>query len=184
MAIKINGDTVIDNNKKGGFSAVNPGVYTTATAPASPELGDIIYNSEEESLQVWDGTEWAAAGGASVNGPSAGNGSIVGPVITSPVKNGFVDNPYSITLDAGYSAGAADPYEKTVVLISSNEEFTNIIFSAISTDPTETEWTVTTPVTASQQLWARVAFYSTSGNRSEFGVKFQGVTNPTALQPC
>ena len=31
MAIKINGDTVIDNRTSGVFSAVNPGVYTTAT---------------------------------------------------------------------------------------------------------------------------------------------------------
>ena len=126
MAIRINGTSVITDSRKGKFKRVNPGVYTTANAPASPELGDIIYNSEEESLQVWDGSEWAAAGGASADGPSIGNGTIVGPVVTSPTKGGLVDNPYSITLQSGYSAGADDPYEKTILVISANEEFTDI----------------------------------------------------------
>ena len=58
MAIKINGDTVIGNDKKASLSSMNPGVYTTATLPSNPVVGDIVFNSEEEALQVFNGTEW------------------------------------------------------------------------------------------------------------------------------
>ena len=68
------------------------------------------------------------------------------------------------------------------MLVSGNEEFTDILWANVSTDPNQTEFVITTPVTANQQLWARVGFYSTSGNRSEYGVKFAGVSNPTELQ--
>jgi len=65
MAIKIDGTDVIDNNQRGIFLKVNPGVYTTSARNAlSASAGDVIYNSDDEELQVWTGTEWKSAGSA------------------------------------------------------------------------------------------------------------------------
>jgi hypothetical protein len=37
--------------------------FDNATLPASPELGQIVFNSEEEIPQLWNGTEWIGLGG-------------------------------------------------------------------------------------------------------------------------
>ena len=63
MAIKINGIEVIDDSKKGKFQQVNPGVYTITERDAlSPAVGDIIYNSDDEGIQAWNGIEWTSIG--------------------------------------------------------------------------------------------------------------------------
>lgn len=62
MAIKISGNNVVDNNRRGIFQKVNPGSYNNSNRP-SASTGDIIYNTDEQSLQVWNGSEWAAVGG-------------------------------------------------------------------------------------------------------------------------
>lgn len=59
MSIKINGTDVITNNRKGKFVKVNPGVFTEVERNAlTPDEGDIIYNSDNQTLEVWEGTEW------------------------------------------------------------------------------------------------------------------------------
>ena len=64
MSIKISGTDVIDNDQRGIFLKVNPGVYTTAARNAlSASAGDVIYNSDDQELQVYTGTEWKSAGG-------------------------------------------------------------------------------------------------------------------------
>ena len=63
MSIKVQGQVVITDDKKGLFEQVNPGSYTTAQRDAlTPAIGDIVFNSEADELQVWDGTEWGSAG--------------------------------------------------------------------------------------------------------------------------
>ena len=62
MSIKVGGTVVIDDARKGSFESVNPGTYTTVNRPSSPDIGDVIYDTDEESLLVWDGTEWVKAG--------------------------------------------------------------------------------------------------------------------------
>ena len=63
MSIKVQGQVVISDDKKGLFDQVNPGAYTTAERDAlTPSVGDIVYNSEDEELQIWSGTEWGSAG--------------------------------------------------------------------------------------------------------------------------
>ena len=63
MSIKISGNDAIDNNQRGIFLKVNPGVYTTSARDSlSASAGDVIYNSTDEQLQVWTGTEWSAGG--------------------------------------------------------------------------------------------------------------------------
>jgi hypothetical protein len=72
MAFQINGNTVVDNNRKGTFLSANPGVYTNATRPSSPSTGDLIYNSDANSLQVWDGSVWKNAGGIQLTTATGG----------------------------------------------------------------------------------------------------------------
>ena len=65
MAIQISGNNVVDNNRRGTFQKLNPGVYTTAQRDAlSKSEGDVIYNSDEQVLQVWNGSEWRSLGGS------------------------------------------------------------------------------------------------------------------------
>ena len=65
MAIKVQGQTVVGDDRKGSFQVTNPGQFTTAQRDAlTPVTGDTIFNIDESALQIWDGTEWGSAGGA------------------------------------------------------------------------------------------------------------------------
>ena len=93
MAIKVQGEVVITDDKKGVFDQVNPGVYTTAERDAlSPVIGDILFNSDDEELQVWDGTDWSSAGSGS------GSGTIGKPVeVLTPVDGAGVGGAKTYT---------------------------------------------------------------------------------------
>lgn len=58
MAIKISGETVVNDDKSAAFQSLNAGVKTSANYPTGNAVGDFFYDSEEESLKVWNGTEW------------------------------------------------------------------------------------------------------------------------------
>lgn len=58
MAIKVSGETAIDDTRKGSFNILNIGAYTTANRPTSPQEGDMIFDSELKEFLVWNGTEW------------------------------------------------------------------------------------------------------------------------------
>ena len=58
MAIKISGVTVVNDVKSAAFQSINPGVKTSANYPTGSNIGDFFYDSEEEALKVWNGTEW------------------------------------------------------------------------------------------------------------------------------
>lgn len=95
MAIKVNGHTVVHNSRKGSFETANPGVYTTTERDAlSPETGDIIYNSEEENLEVFNGIEWVTSGSGQVE-----------PDKLKPGENDFAEPPYG-----GGTGTINDPY--------------------------------------------------------------------------
>lgn len=64
MAIQIGGTSVVNNNRKGIFASANIGVFTPSTRPVSASTGDIIYNSSNTFVEVWDGTQWKRSGGA------------------------------------------------------------------------------------------------------------------------
>jgi hypothetical protein len=59
MAIKIQGDTVIFDDK-----VFKVGSGTTAQRPASPATGMIWFNTDLNSFEGYDGTAWAPIGGA------------------------------------------------------------------------------------------------------------------------
>ena len=52
MAIKVNGITVVNDERKGTFESTNPGQFTTAQRDAlTPEIGDTIYNNRRDVHQ-------------------------------------------------------------------------------------------------------------------------------------
>ena len=63
MTIKVNGATVITNSRRGVFRTVNPGSYATASRPPGASEGDVIYDTDEKLIYVFNGAEWVAAGG-------------------------------------------------------------------------------------------------------------------------
>jgi len=67
MTIKINGATAITNSRRGVFRSVNPGSYTTANRPPGASEGDVIYDSDEKNIFIWNGTEWVGTGGGQIN---------------------------------------------------------------------------------------------------------------------
>lgn len=91
MSIKVQGQVVISDNKKGLFDQVNPGAYTTAERDAlTPSVGDIVFNTQDEELQVWNGVEWGSAG--------SGSGGIGAPVeVLSPVDGAGVGGAFNYT---------------------------------------------------------------------------------------
>ena len=67
MAIKVNGATVITNSRRGVFRTVNPGSYSTANRPPGASEGDVIYDSDEKNIYVFNGEEWVGTGGGAIN---------------------------------------------------------------------------------------------------------------------
>jgi len=67
MAIKVQGTTVIDDNRNASFDgtgSLRVPSGTTAQRPASPSVGEIRYNTDNAEFEQYDGTEWGAIGGA------------------------------------------------------------------------------------------------------------------------
>ena len=64
MAIQINGVDVIDDNRRGIFAKLNPGVYTTSQREALSGLsaGEIVYDSNEQKLFLYNGSSWTNVG--------------------------------------------------------------------------------------------------------------------------
>lgn len=99
MAIKVNGNTVINDNEKGTFNVANPGQFSTAERnQLTPEVGDIIFNTDETILQIWNGTEWIAAGG--------GADLTISPVINTATltedninDNAFTNETFTVDFD-------------------------------------------------------------------------------------
>jgi hypothetical protein len=63
MAIKISGDTVIFDDK-----VFKVGSGTTSQRPVSPSIGMIWFNTELNSFEGYNGTEWGAIGGGGGSG--------------------------------------------------------------------------------------------------------------------
>ena len=97
MAIKVNGTEVVSDAKKGSFNTVNPGAFSTANRPSSPVEGDVIYDTDEDSLMFWDGTEWKNVGSGGLQ-PSP---NIVSVVLTQDQENSnrFTNNNFTSTIN-------------------------------------------------------------------------------------
>ena len=53
MALKISGDTVVDDTRRGTFQSVFPGQYATGAEPATAVAGDILWDSTEKKLLIY-----------------------------------------------------------------------------------------------------------------------------------
>ena len=61
MPYQISGTAVINQSRKGIFTSVNVGSYTSSNRPTSGiSAGDIIYNSTLKVLEVYNGSAWLA----------------------------------------------------------------------------------------------------------------------------
>lgn len=69
MAIKIQGDTVIYDNK-----VFKVGSGTTAQRPASPALGMIWYNTDIQLFEGYNGASWESIGGSVFSGAVLNDG--------------------------------------------------------------------------------------------------------------
>ena len=58
MAIKIQGDTVIYDDK-----VFQVGSGNSAERPSTPQLGMVRFNTDLKSLEIYDGTEWGPISG-------------------------------------------------------------------------------------------------------------------------
>ena len=56
----------------GAQSLIKPGVCTTATRPASPYTGQMIYDTTTSTTLVWNGTAWAVQTGGVLQVKNAG----------------------------------------------------------------------------------------------------------------
>ena len=85
MSYKINGVETIKDSRQGNFDICNPGQF--ASAPGSKQLGDIYYNTTENTLYVWDGSLWIKAGGV-VTQSGAPSVSTSGATLTTETDSG------------------------------------------------------------------------------------------------
>lgn len=111
MSIKINGTDVVDNNRKGIFQSANVGSFANPARPGSAAVGDLIWSTTDNQLQVWNGSSWVAAVGAGQL-ISASGGSDVFTGSSDGLKyhgfrssSSFVVNSPSVTVEYVVVAG-------------------------------------------------------------------------------
>jgi hypothetical protein len=104
MAIKINNDTVIFDDK-----VFKVGSGTTAQRPVPAFVGMVRYNTDEETFEGYDGTQWAAIGSAdSYDGFLPGGEKIYDEDVT--IDNGKINVAYEgdIVVETGNTLTIAD----------------------------------------------------------------------------
>ena len=95
-------------------------VWNNSTRPNSPNTGFIGYNTEEEALEIYNGTEWQSAGSAKLDGSSPDKASTSGlqlvtdnPGISSGlywIKSASMPNALQMYVDTTYDGGGYDFY--------------------------------------------------------------------------
>tara|TARA_B100001057_G_scaffold34549_1_gene31345 strand:- start:37 stop:891 length:855 start_codon:yes stop_codon:yes gene_type:complete len=94
--------------------------WNNTTQPSSPSTGLIGYNTEEEALEIYNGTEWQSAGSAKLDGSSPDKASTSGlqlvtdnPTLTSGlywIKSSSMPNALQMYVDTSYDGGGYDFY--------------------------------------------------------------------------
>ena len=147
MAIKINGATTITNSRRGVFRSVNPGSYTTASRPPGASEGDVIYDSDEKNIFIWNGTEWIGAGGGQINNLNPAIPpfiSMSGPETVVTNSDGKVE----FSLDGNSWSNSITIPSETVYYC----DWTNDILSAAHDSTYETSISVDYPNVGASQL--------------------------------
>lgn len=106
MAIKYLSHLETLNIDMQGYELQNAVVHNVAAAskPASPGVGQIIYNSTDSALEVWDGSAWVSAAG-DITGVVAGTGLIGGGTSGSVTVNVDYAGADNFILAAGAGTG-------------------------------------------------------------------------------
>ena len=94
--------------------------WNNSTRPSSPSTGFIGYNSEEEALEIYNGTEWQSAGSAKLDGSSPEKASTSGLQLVTDnpglsnglywIKSGNMPNALQMYVDTTYDGGGYDFY--------------------------------------------------------------------------
>ena len=140
----------------------------------SHNLGKAILSYLSSDIGSVIGGDGSGSSGGANLGPSDGNGTIEAPVITSPTQGEAMVNPLTVTLQSGYTADPADPYEKTVLVVSRDADFTDVIWAQEYTNSSQTSFAVNAVIESNETYYLRVSFYSTSLNRAETNQSFVG----------
>ena len=104
-----------------GYELQNAVVHNVAATskPASPGVGQIIYNSTDSALEVWDGSAWVSAAG-DITGVVAGTGLIGGGTSGSVTVNVDYAGADNFILAAG--AGTGDVTTSMHIAVSNDDE--------------------------------------------------------------
>ena len=94
--------------------------WNNNTRPSSPNVGFIGYNSEEEALEIYNGTEWQSAGSAKLDGSSPEKASTSGLQLVTDnpglsnglywINSGNMPNALQMYVDTTYDGGGYDFY--------------------------------------------------------------------------
>ena len=94
--------------------------WNNNTRPSSPNVGFLGYNSEEEALEIYNGTEWQSAGSAKLDGSSPEKASTSGLQLVTDnpglsnglywIKSGSMPNALQMYVDTTYDGGGYDFY--------------------------------------------------------------------------
>ena len=94
--------------------------WNNSTRPSSPNTGFLGYNSEEEALEIYNGTEWQSAGSAKLDGSSPEKASTSGLQLVTDnpglsnglywIKSGSMPNALQMYVDTTYDGGGYDFY--------------------------------------------------------------------------
>ena len=142
MAIKISNNTVINDSRKGEFKSLNPGQYTTAERDAlSPTPGDIIFNTNEGKLEIWDGEEWGSTG----SGSGGDNPNINHFPVTFTSLNGY-SIPTVLTADGGNGLGPSGFLTPVYQWVKDGVDIPNENANTLNVDEEGTFWVKATVV--------------------------------------
>lgn len=154
-------DTITSPKFNGAI--VNPGAYTTTARNALTGLnaGDMIFNSSDSKLQIWNGSEWEAAGGASVSAPQIGNAVLTEQ---NTAGNRFTNEAFTVALTMlddgapvsqkgvkGKITADFETYPSTTAITSETVSTSIINNGAVTKDNTD-------DLDSSNQGWGAISF--------------------------
>jgi hypothetical protein len=98
-----------------GTGSLTPGVCTSATRPASPFEGQMIYTTDLDTLEIWNGSAWRIL---SLGTPT--NGSVLQVVSTTKTDTFSMTSTTTFTDVTGLSVSITPKSSSSKILITSH----------------------------------------------------------------